>query len=131
MSIQRPLRILLVDDEASVLTALKLLLQAMKFTVSDFSHAADAIAALNQPISHFDLVLCDLKMPGMNGFEALQRIKEIRPDLAFVLMSAHASGRDIEYALSKGASAFLAKPFSPNQLIGVIEKSLAEIGGAL
>jgi DNA-binding NtrC family response regulator len=131
MSIQKPLRILLVDDESSVLNALKLLLQAMKFTVSDFSRAADAIALLNQPGSDFDVVLCDLKMPEVNGFEALKRIKQIRPELAFILMSAHASNSDIEYARSYGASGFLAKPFSPTQLIGIIENSLAEISSAL
>ena len=127
MSIQKPLRILLVDDESSVLNALKLLLQAMKFTVSDFARAADAIELLNQPGSDYDIVLCDLKMPEINGLEALKQIKEIRPEIAFILMSAHASGSEIEYARSHGASGFLAKPFSPSQLSGIIEKSLAEL----
>jgi DNA-binding NtrC family response regulator len=131
MSIQKPLRILLVDDESSVLNALKLLLLAMKFSVSDFLRARDAIALLNQPESDYDIVLCDLKMPEINGIEALKQIKELRPNIAFILMSAHASSNDIEYARSHGASGFLAKPFSPTQLVGIIEKSLAELDAAL
>lgn len=131
MSIQKPLRILLVDDESSVLNALKLLLLAMKFSVSDFSRARDAIELLNQPETDYDIVLCDLKMPEINGIEALKQIKELRPNIAFILMSAHASSTDIEYAKSHGASGFLAKPFSPTQLVGIIEKSLAELDTAL
>jgi DNA-binding NtrC family response regulator len=131
MSIQKPLRILLVDDESSVLNALKLLLIAMKFSVSDFSRARDAIELLNQPETDYDIVLCDLKMPEINGIEALKQIKELRPNIAFILMSAHASSTDIEHAKSHGASGFLAKPFSPTQLVGIIEKSLAELDTAL
>lgn len=123
MSIERPLHILLVDDETSVLFALRLLLEAMNFTVTDFSSAADALKSLERG-ARFDLFLCDLKMPQVNGFDALKRSKEINPELSFILMSAHASTSDIEFARGKGANAFLAKPFTPMQLRTVIEETL-------
>jgi len=123
MSIERPLHILLVDDETSVLFALRLLLEAMNYAVTDFSNAAQALEALEQGTLQVDLFLCDLKMPQMNGFEALKRTRQIDPDLLFILMSAHASTQDIEFAKNQGASAFLAKPFTPAQLKAVIEET--------
>lgn len=126
MSIHQPIRILLIDDESSVLFALRLLLEAMQYKVADFSSAAQAIEELTAHSENFDLVLCDLKMPQMNGFEALKRVKSISPDLAFILMSAHASTADVEYAVAQGANGFLAKPFTPDQLKKVIVETCAE-----
>ena len=126
MSIHQPIRILLIDDESSVLFALRLLLEAMQYKVTDFLSAVQALEALNAHSEDFDLVLCDLKMPQMNGFEALKRVKSISPDLAFILMSAHASTADVEYAVGQGANGFLAKPFTPDQLKKVIVETCAE-----
>ncbi len=131
MSTHQPIRILLVDDEKSVLFALRLLLEAMQYSVTDFSSASEALAALRQGHISFDLFLCDLKMPEINGFEALKQAKMISPDLAFILMSAHASSADIDYARANGAQGFIAKPFTPIQLRAVIESALPKFSAAV
>jgi CheY-like chemotaxis protein len=113
--------ILLLDDEKSVLFALKLLLEALKFGVIDFSVPHEAVEFLRTLDSSSadgrpDLFICDLKMPKMNGLEVLEASRRLAPALPFVLMSAHANQDEVDKAISLGASSFLAKPFSPAQL---------------
>ena len=115
--------ILLLDDEPSVLFALKLLLQALGFRVTDFSDPPLALEYLTQQSSReLDLILSDLRMPGMSGIEVLKQAHLIRPELPFILMSAHAHQEDVERATALGAAGFLAKPFSPDQLLGAVRE---------
>jgi CheY-like chemotaxis protein len=116
------LHILLLDDEASVLFALKLLLQALGFKVTDFSDPSKALACVADPSQsrELDVIISDLRMPGMNGIEVLKQVQQLRPELPFLLMSAHAQQEDIERAKALGAIGFLAKPFSPEELTGAL-----------
>jgi len=114
------LEILLVDDEPGVLHALKMLLGAVGFSVTDFSVPTQAVEFLEGGGS-CDLILCDLKMPGMNGLAVLGEIQKICPERPFVLMSGHAGPAEIEQAKNNGAAAFLAKPFTPDDLRKTLE----------
>ena len=115
-------KVLLIDDESSVLFALKLLLQTLDFEVTEFNAAKDALEFL-QTQSECDLVLCDIRMPEMDGFTALSEAKHIRPDLPFVLMSGHARGDELQKADELGALGFLAKPFTPEDLKSLLDKN--------
>lgn len=108
-------KILLVDDEPSVLFALRLLLQALGHTVVDYPAADKALEFLQQDDS-CDVFICDLRMPRMTGLQALSALQKIRPSLPFILMSAHANTQEVNTALELGAKGFLAKPFSPDKL---------------
>jgi len=120
-------KILLLDDEPSVLLALKLVLKALKFEVQEFSQPELALnflkdSAQSDPkTAPVDLVLSDLKMPGLNGFEMLRETRLIYPELKFVLMSAHATREDVARAKELGSNGYLAKPFDPRQLREVLE----------
>ena len=116
--------ILLVDDEPSVLFALKLLMEAVGYRVKDFCSAADALAYLKDD-SESELFICDLRMPKMNGLAVLQEAKRLKPELPFVLMSAHANSEEQERARALGGEGFLAKPFMPDQLHEMV-RSIAE-----
>ncbi|MBN8549260.1 MAG: response regulator [Deltaproteobacteria bacterium] len=116
--------IVLVDDEPSVLFALKLLLQALGFSVQDFNGPLEAIQYFASS-SRIDLCLCDLKMPKMNGLGVLEEVRKHRPSLPFVLMSAHASTEEIDRAQELGATGFLSKPFTPEDLKQLVEKVAA------
>ena len=120
--------IVLLDDEASVLFALKLLLEALGFCVHDFSDPNLALEYVGSD-KIADLFLCDLKMPKMNGLEVLKRVRELAPQLAFVLMSAHAGRDEIDAAQALGAAGFLAKPFTPDQLRQMVAE-LSQQGGS-
>ena len=116
--------IVLIDDEPSVLFALKLLLQALGFSVQDFNGPLEAIQYF-EGSNQIDLCLCDLKMPKLNGLGVLQEVRKSRPTLPFVLMSAHASTEEIGRAQELGATGFLSKPFTPEDLKQLVEKVAA------
>ncbi len=113
--------ILLLDDEPSVLFALKLLMQAVGYKVKDFSSAQQALDYLRSD-NESQLFICDLRMPHMNGLAVLEQAKAIRPDIPFVLMSAHATDEEREQAARLGSHGFLAKPFMPDQLHEMVQR---------
>lgn len=108
-------RLLVIDDEPSVLAAVKLLLQALGYEAHAYSDARSAIEKVRNGLE-IDLVVCDLRMPDMNGLETAREIKALRPELPFLLMSAHALQGDFEKAKASGVDGFLPKPFEPAQL---------------
>lgn len=116
-----PRRVLLLDDEPSVLFALKLLLQACGFVVHDFSKPDLALEYLAGG-GGADVFLCDLRMPKTNGLDVLRRSKTLRPELQFILMSAHASEEEISRARQLGAFEFLPKPFEPQAAVDLLNR---------
>jgi len=108
-------RITLIDDEPSVLFALKLLLEALGFAITDFSDPEAALTHLGTP-NVADVCLCDLRMPKRNGLQVLEAAKGIDSGLPFILMSAHASDSELQKARTLGADAVLTKPFTPDDL---------------
>ena len=115
----RLVRIMLVDDEPTVLTALRLLLDALGYAVEAFPGGQQALAALRAG-SAPDLVICDLKMPELNGIQVLEQVHAHSPRIALALMSAHALPDDVERAKRVGVQGFLAKPFTPEELRALI-----------
>lgn len=118
-------RLILIDDEGSVLFALKLLLQqVLHFDVRDYGSPLAALDFFrnDEEFGAFspDLIICDLKMPRVNGLGVLAEAKRLHPNTPFVLMSAHATDQEVAQARSLGAYGFLAKPFTPAQLTGLI-----------
>ena len=117
--------ILLLDDEPSVLLALKLLLQALGFTVSAFDKALEALEHFRSNES-VELFISDLRMPIMSGLEVLAEAKRIRPSVPVVLMSAHAAEAEQAYAKSAGCFGFLSKPFTVQDLQNLVQKVQAD-----
>lgn len=107
--------IILVDDEPSVLNALTLLLEALSYRVTSFSSGQEAVLYLATG-GKADMFLCDLKMPGMNGMDTLKQTVEVAPNVPFILISAHATPKEVQEAFAIGARGFLGKPFSPDEL---------------
>ena len=118
------IHILLLDDEPSVLLALKLLLQALGFRVSDFCEVEAALKFLSDGQA-CDLFICDLRMPRYDGLTVLEQSKRIRPGLPFVLMSGLADDEESAKARRKGASGFLAKPFKPEEVKALVQQCTA------
>lgn len=112
-------RIVLIDDEPSVLLALKLLLGAIGYEVREFAHSHEAVSYLRDG-GICDLVLSDLRMPDPDGIGVLEIVKTARPELPFILISGHATADDVKRAEKLGADGFLGKPFTPEQLQRVL-----------
>ena len=118
------LRILLVEDNAvNQLVALRLL-EKHGYTVSVAANGKKALDALEK--EHYDLILMDVQMPEMNGWEATQAIREkekiTRAHIPIVAMTAHAMKGDEERCLAAGMDAYLTKPIHTQELLAVLEE---------
>jgi len=115
-------RILLVEDEPVVRTVVRRQLELMGFVVTEASDGERAIELAAQS-DGLDLLLTDVVMPGMNGWELAERLRATRPELRILYMSGHAEDSErMARALGKRGS-FLAKPFRRTEL----ERALAEV----
>jgi DNA-binding NtrC family response regulator len=117
------MRILIVDDEGSLLLTLVANLELEGF---DVVGAADAGAALRLVREeHFDLVLTDIRMPGMSGLELFRSIRSIRPGMPVILMTAFAAENLIQQAVQEGVFAVLPKPFEIEHVIFALTRALS------
>jgi DNA-binding NtrC family response regulator len=115
-------RILIVDDEANARTALAELLRDEGFQVET---AADGFKALPK-LEEFapDLLLTDLKMPGLDGLELMQRAREGDPEIASVVMTAYGAIDTAVAAMRQGAADYLTKPINVDELLIVMDRVL-------
>ena len=108
-------KVLIIDDEASIRTTLKEILEYEKFAVEE---ASDGEAGLKMLLSkNYDVVLCDIKMPKMDGMEVLEKATKSGVDSPFVMISAHGTIETAVEATRKGAYDFLEKPPDLNRLL--------------
>ena len=115
--------ILIVDDEQDLLQLLKRSLEPdLSCRVKTASNGDAALKYLGADA--FDLVLADIKMPGMNGLELLEYIKKDTPDLTVVMMTAHGDIEMAVQAMKSGAYDFITKPFDHDALLLRLEKAL-------
>jgi DNA-binding NtrC family response regulator len=115
-------RILVVDDESSARGALSEILQDEGYKVRTAADGFRALAAASEFAP--DVVLTDLKMPGMDGLSLMERIKETQPDVAVVLMTAFGAVESAVEAMRAGAANYLTKPLNSDELLLVLERCL-------
>lgn len=115
------LRVLIVDDHAIVRKGLKqLLLEEFPFAIIE--EVGDAESLFSKVVTkEWDVVICDLSMPGRSGLEALQQIKEARPELPVLIMSIHPEDQYALRVLKAGASGYLNKESIHTELIPAIQ----------
>lgn len=109
------LRVLIVDDEDELVSALEDRLNLRGFDATGVTTGTEALAYLaNTPC---DVVLLDVKMPGIGGLEVIRRIKTDRPKLEVILLSGHGSAQDVEKGMALGAFDYLMKPVDIDVLV--------------
>lgn len=115
-------RILIIDDEKAIRYTLKEILEFESYQVDQ---AEDGPAGLDMLIKDkYDVVLCDVKMPKMDGLEVLERAQKIAPDTAFIMVSAHGNIEMAVDATKKGAFDFIPKPPDLNRLLVTVRNAL-------
>ena len=120
------LNTLIVDDESelrrSVISILQTAMPEIEFFIEEASNGKEALDKVKE--KPWDLVLMDVKMPEMNGLEALTAIKEHDPRTFVVLMTAHSNLNDAVIAIKEGAYDYVEKPVQPQRLTEIVRKSL-------
>lgn len=121
-------KVLVVDDEAVVVNSIRKILTRKGFSIEEAFTCKDALA---QVFAHdYDLVLLDMKMSDGNGLDVLQRIKAKRPDLRVVIVTGYASVDTAVEAIQKGASDYMPKPFTPDELYSMTTRVLGTTAAA-
>jgi DNA-binding NtrC family response regulator len=116
--------ILIIDDENSIRSTLKEILVYEKYLVLEASNGLEGIELIKK--EQIDLVLCDIKMPKMDGLEVLQQSQIIQPDLPFIMISGHGTIDTAVEATKKGAYDFIAKPPDLNRLLITVRNALVK-----
>lgn len=117
-----PGNILIVEDEKEAAYVLKAILQKEGYQV--VSHSTGEMALKELQEKDFDVVITDLRMPGMNGIELIQAAKKVREDLDFIVISGYGSVDEELKALRAGASEFIHKPIDKDHLLHFITRTL-------
>jgi len=115
--------VLVVDDEAVVRKAMERILQKEGIEVEACSSGYSAIQRMQE--KEFDLVITDLKMPGMNGMEVLRTVRILQPDVPVIIITGYATVDTAVEAIQNGAFDYLAKPFTPEQITEKVRKAIA------
>lgn len=114
-------RVLVVDDKDTMLSLFARLLQGKDVvTARDGAEALALIASEER----FDVIVSDIRMPGMDGLALLEESRRRSPDTPFILMTAYSAVPDAVHAMKVGAFDYLVKPFDPDEAVVVIEKAL-------
>ncbi|HEY0030118.1 MAG TPA: sigma-54 dependent transcriptional regulator [Bacteroidia bacterium] len=115
-------KILIIDDEKSIRKTLREILEYEKYQVEEASDGVEGITMVQK--EKYDIVLCDIKMPKMDGIEVLDKIMQLSADIPVVMISGHGNIETAVEAVKKGAFDFIAKPLDLNRLLVTIRNAM-------
>jgi DNA-binding NtrC family response regulator len=115
-------KIFIIDDEESIRDSCSQVLVKEGYSVDTSSDGREAVNILNN--SEFDVILLDLKLPGVPGIEILKKIKNSNPEVPVIIITGFASIESAVNTIKQGAFDYLAKPFSPEELRTIVKKAL-------
>ncbi|MFW6288866.1 MAG: response regulator transcription factor [Spirochaetota bacterium] len=120
-------RVLIIEDEVELAELIQLYLNDEGIESTACSSAEDGLAELSR--ADFDLIVLDINLPGMDGFEFLAQIRRTK-DVPVIIVSAREADEDIVLGLGVGADEFVTKPFAPKVLVARIRALLRRVRGA-
>lgn len=115
-------KILIIDDEKSIRRTLREILEYEKYQVDEATEGLEGISLIQK--EKYDVVLCDIKMPKMDGIDVLEKITESNADIPVVMISGHGTIETAVEAVKKGAFDFIAKPLDLNRLLVTIRNAM-------
>ena len=116
------MKILVVDDDPMVLDSCELILRSEGYVVSLTSSVKEALQMLEE--KKYDLLLVDVIMPEYDGIYLIGNVRENLPHLPILVMSGYPTPETISSGMRMGATHFIAKPFTPDELITAVRKAL-------
>lgn len=117
-------KLLVIDDEPAIREGVRRILESDAYKVETFAGGHAALERIKQ--ESFDLVITDLKMPGISGMEVLKAIKEIQPDLPVIFITGYSSVDSAVEVMKLGAVDYIAKPFTPEEMLQTIKTALEQ-----
>jgi PAS domain S-box-containing protein len=120
----KQIKILIAEDDDTCFNYLSMVLKKDKFIILRAENGEQAIEIFKET-SDIDIILMDMRMPVMNGYEATKQIKFIRPDLPVIAQTAYAFNEEKELILSAGCDDYISKPIDRNKLISLIDKYIS------
>jgi DNA-binding NtrC family response regulator len=118
----KPTKVLVIDDEQIVLDSVKRILAAEDYEVDVSLSSREGLdRAIQKP---YDLVLTDIRMPEIGGMRILRDVKRAKPSVPVVIITGYATVQNAVQAMKLGATDYVEKPFTPEQLIDVVRKAL-------
>jgi CheY-like chemotaxis protein len=116
-------KVLIVDDAGPVVILCVNILQSLGYAVKGANRGESALELVrNEP---FDLMVVDYRMPGLDGFQVFEQARALRPEMLFMLVTAHGTADVTKKALDMGFRTVLLKPFTSEELRAAVEKVLA------
>ncbi len=115
-------KILVVEDEKSMNEVLRILLESEGFDVTSAYDGSEGIEYLKKDI--YDLVITDIRMPGVDGFEVLKKAKELSPDTVVIMITAFGTNESVIEAMKLGAYDYIHKPFQVEEIRIIVNKAL-------
>ena len=115
-------RVLIVDDEENIRLTLREALASMNVQVEAAKNGQDALSIPDE--RPYDLVLVDLRMPGLSGMEVLREVTRRSPDTSVIIITAHGDVETAVEAMLAGAANFIEKPFTPHEIRTLVARTL-------
>jgi two-component system, NtrC family, response regulator PilR len=113
--------VLIVDDEQMMRNLLEKILIREGYKILSAENGAEALEILQ--LQSVDIVISDIKMPRMNGFDLLKVLKEEHPDIGVIMMTAYGDTYTVKDALLLGADEYITKPFKSHEISLVVERA--------
>ncbi len=117
-------KILIVDDDDISFYLVNEILSSYPFEITRACNGVEAMEFFKSQKNPFDLIIMDIRMPEMNGYEATQKIKELNPSVPVIALTAYAHYQGKIDCITAGCDEFIAKPFNINSLLDTIQKHL-------
>ena len=114
--------ILIVDDEKAIRKTLSEILSFEGFLVEEAADGAEAVKKISE--NNYDCIICDIKMPKMDGIEVLDQTRALKPDIPFIVISGHGNIETAVDAVKKGAYDYISKPPDLNRLLITIRNAM-------
>jgi len=112
--------VLIVDDEKNIRMTLSQSLESLELETDTAVNGEEALAKLKE--KDYGLILLDLRMPGMDGMEVLRQVREVRPDIRVIIITAYGTIESAVDAMKLGAVDFIQKPFAPKEIRGLVSQ---------
>ena len=117
-------KVWIVDDDKSIRWVLEKALKSADVDITSFSHPDDVLERINK--EEPDVIITDIRMPGMDGISLLDRIKQHSPNIPVIIMTAYSDLDRAVSAFQGGAYEYLSKPFDVDEVISLVRRAIAD-----